>query len=167
MVRSRQNWAPPSEQAAMLRRPPSSARMAILKPSPSAPTRLASGMRQASNMTMAVGFEPRKRGAAHVGCHVNAAEAERRRLPQRVDGEDLVFIPLARERQHLLAREGASGILDRPLFLGEFEVHAATDSESALHGQSTGGGGSTTPWLRRGNHEHGVVSADAGKCSTQ
>ena len=113
------------------------------------------------------GVEPRKRGAAHVGCHVNAAEAERRRLPQRVDGEDLVFIPLARERQHLLAREGASGILDRPLFLGEFEVHAATDSESALHGQSTGGGGSTTPWLRRGNHEHGVVSADAGKCSTQ
>src|SRR5262249_23875601 len=57
MVRSRQNWAPPSEQAAMLSRPPSSALMAILNPSPSAPTRFAAGTRHASNITMVVGCE--------------------------------------------------------------------------------------------------------------
>ena len=34
MVRSRQNCAPPIEQAAMLSRPPSSPAIAILKPSP-------------------------------------------------------------------------------------------------------------------------------------
>src|SRR6266545_1869464 len=45
MVRSRQNWAPPSEQAAILRRPPSSPLLAILKPCPSAPTRFAAGTR--------------------------------------------------------------------------------------------------------------------------
>ena len=41
----------------MLTRPPSSPRMAILKPSPSAPMRLATGTRQSSNITMAVGCE--------------------------------------------------------------------------------------------------------------
>jgi hypothetical protein len=96
---------------------------------------------------------------------------------------------LARERQHLLAREGASGILDRPLFLGEFEVHAATDTGSALDRQSTGGGrqhnalgcnsprqGAATEIISSrtrdaivldGNHEHGVASADAGNWSTR
>ena len=60
MVRSRQNCAPPSEQAAMLSRPPSSPAMAILKPSPSAPIRFAAGTRQFSNITIAVGcdFQP-------------------------------------------------------------------------------------------------------------
>ena len=41
----------------MLTRPPSSPRMAILNPSPSAPIRLATGTRQASKLTTAVGCE--------------------------------------------------------------------------------------------------------------
>ena len=44
----------------MLSRPPSSPAIAILKPWPSAPSRLATGTRQFSNITMAVGcdFQP-------------------------------------------------------------------------------------------------------------
>ncbi len=44
----------------MLSRPPSSPAMAILKPSPSAPIRLATGTRQSSKFTIAVGcdFQP-------------------------------------------------------------------------------------------------------------
>ena len=44
----------------MLRRPPSSPIIAILKPSPSAPSRLATGTRQFSKITIAVGwlFQP-------------------------------------------------------------------------------------------------------------
>ncbi len=59
-VRSRQNCAPPSEQAAILRRPPSSPAMAMEKPCPSRPMRLATGTRQLSKITMAFGcdFQP-------------------------------------------------------------------------------------------------------------
>jgi len=57
---SRQARAAPSEQAAMLSRPPSRPFIAILKPSPSAPTRLATGTRASSKITIAVGwvFQP-------------------------------------------------------------------------------------------------------------
>jgi hypothetical protein len=80
-------------------------------------------------------------------------------------------------------------MFDRPLFLGQFEVHAATDSDSALDRQSTCVGrqhnalgcGSprqgaaieiTSSRTRHaivlgGNHEHGVASADAGNWSTR
>ena len=60
MVRSRQNCAPPIEQAAMLSRPPSSPAIAILKPSPSLPIRFSTGTRQFSKFTIAVGcdFQP-------------------------------------------------------------------------------------------------------------
>ncbi len=60
MVRSRQNCAPPIEQAATLSRPPSSPAIAILKPSPSLPIRFVTGTRQFSNITIAVGcdFQP-------------------------------------------------------------------------------------------------------------
>jgi hypothetical protein len=47
---------PPHLQAPMLMRPPSSADMAILKPSPSCPMRLRSGTRTPSNMTAVVGW---------------------------------------------------------------------------------------------------------------
>ena len=57
MARSRQARAAPSEQAAMLTRPPSSPRMAILNPSPSAPIRFCHGTRQPSKVTTAVGCE--------------------------------------------------------------------------------------------------------------
>jgi len=59
-VRSRQNCAPPIEQAAMLSPPPSSPATAILNPSPSLPTRFSAGTRQLSNVTIAVGcdFQP-------------------------------------------------------------------------------------------------------------
>src|SRR5882757_9789100 len=52
--------APPSEQAEMLRRPPSSPIIAIENPLPSAPSRLATGTRQSSKITIAVGwvFQP-------------------------------------------------------------------------------------------------------------
>ena len=53
---SKQARAPPSEQAPMLTRPPSSALSAILKPSPSAPSRLATGTRQSSTISIAVGW---------------------------------------------------------------------------------------------------------------
>jgi hypothetical protein len=41
----------------MFTRPPSSPRIAILKPSPSAPSRLATGTAQASRLTTQVGWE--------------------------------------------------------------------------------------------------------------
>ena len=41
----------------MFTRPPSSPRMAILKPSPSAPSRFATGTAQASKLTVQVGCE--------------------------------------------------------------------------------------------------------------
>ena len=57
---SKQVRAAPIEQAAMLMRPPSSPIMAILKPSPSSPSRLATGTRASSKITCAVGwlFQP-------------------------------------------------------------------------------------------------------------
>ena len=46
---------PPIEQAPMLSRPPSSPAIAILKPPPSTPTRLAAGTRTPSRITWRVG----------------------------------------------------------------------------------------------------------------
>src|SRR5262245_52230482 len=51
------------------------------------------------------GIETAKRGAADIFLHVNTAEAERRRLAHAVDREDLVLIPAARMRHHLVARK--------------------------------------------------------------
>ena len=78
------------------------------------------------------GIEPRQRRAADVGAHVDAAEAERGGPAKRLDREDLVLVPLAGKRHHLVAREGAGGVLDGALFLGEVEVHAATGAVSAV-----------------------------------
>src|ERR1044072_2345552 len=49
---SRQRWAPPREQAPMLRRPPSSPIIAIRKPSPSPPTRFSAGTRTRVKMAL-------------------------------------------------------------------------------------------------------------------
>ena len=69
------------------------------------------------------GVEPGQRRAADVFLDVNAAEAERRRLAQRLDREDLALVPVARMRHHLVARELPRGGLKRPLFFGEVEIH--------------------------------------------
>ena len=61
--------------------------------------------------------------AADVLPHVDAAEAEPRRLAQRLDRKDLVLVPFARKRHHLVAREGARGVLECALLVGEVEVH--------------------------------------------
>ena len=68
--------------------------------------------------------EPRERRAAEVSGYVDASEAERRGLAQRVLRKHFVFIPLAGQRHHLVTREGARGVLNGPLLLGEVEIHA-------------------------------------------
>ena len=47
------------------------------------------------------GVEPRQRRAADVVLHVDAAEAERRRLAQRLDRKGRVLVPVPRMRHHL------------------------------------------------------------------
>src|SRR6185437_3922545 len=54
---------------------------------------------------------------------VNAAETKGRRLAQRRDRKRLVFVPVARMRHHVLARELPRGRLKRALFFGEGKVH--------------------------------------------
>ena len=71
------------------------------------------------------GVEPRQRRAADVFLDVNAAEAERRRLAQRLDREGLVLVPVARMRHHFVARELPRGRLEGALFFGEGKVHGA------------------------------------------
>jgi len=71
------------------------------------------------------GIEPGQRRAADVVTHGDGAEAERRRLAQCVDRKDFAFVPFARERHHLLAREGAGDGGKRALLLGKIEVHPA------------------------------------------
>ncbi len=53
-------WAAPTEQVAMLMRPPSRPFIAILKPSPSRPSRWSAGMRTLSKLMVRVGwlFQP-------------------------------------------------------------------------------------------------------------
>ena len=69
------------------------------------------------------GVEPGQRRAADVFLDVNAAEAERRRLAQRLDRKGLVLVPVARMRHHLVAGELPRGRLEGALFFGEGEVH--------------------------------------------
>ena len=71
------------------------------------------------------GVEPRQRRAADVVLHIDAAEAERGGLAQRLDRENLVLVPVARVRHHLVARELPRGGLKRALLLGEFEIHGS------------------------------------------
>ena len=54
------------------------------------------------------GIEPRQRRAADIVLHINAAEAERRRLAQRLDREHLVLVPVARLRHHFIAGKVAA-----------------------------------------------------------
>ena len=51
------------------------------------------------------GIETAERRAADIFFHVNTAEAERRRLAQRFDRENLAFVPVARMRHHFVARK--------------------------------------------------------------
>src|SRR5262249_60154257 len=83
------------------------------------------------------GVEARQRGAADVGAHIDAAEPERSGATQRVGRKDLVLVPLTGERHHLVAREGAGGVLDGALLLGEVEIHGATVKARILRRQST------------------------------
>src|SRR5262249_7786699 len=55
--------------------------------------------------------------------YINAAEAERGGLAQRLLRKGRILIPLARIRHHLGARELPRRILNRALLFGEFEVH--------------------------------------------
>ena len=69
------------------------------------------------------GVEPRQRRAADIVLHIDAAEAERRRLAQRLDREGRVLVPVARIRHHLVAGELPRGGLEGALVFGEFEIH--------------------------------------------
>ncbi len=69
------------------------------------------------------GVEPAERRAADVLLHVDAAEAERGRLAQRLDREHFALVPVARVRHHLVARERARGGLEGALLFGEGKVH--------------------------------------------
>ena len=51
------------------------------------------------------GIETAERRAADIFLDVNTAEAEGRRLTHALDREDLVFVPVAHMRHHLLARK--------------------------------------------------------------
>ncbi len=69
------------------------------------------------------GIEPGERRAADVLLHVDAAEAERRRLAQRLDRKGFVLVPVARMRHQRVAGELPSGRLEGVLLLGEVEIH--------------------------------------------
>src|SRR2546430_1476089 len=117
----------------MLRRPPSSPIIAIAKPSPSAPSRLATGTRQSSKMTIAVdhpgrhvvdreigggrgasggqfledqrGIEPREAAAAELIPDIDPGKAERRRLAQSLDRKFLPCVPARRVWEPFVAGE--------------------------------------------------------------
>ena len=44
-------------------------------------------------------------------------------LAQGVRREHFLLVPLAGQRHHLVMREGAGGVLDGALLLGELEIH--------------------------------------------
>ena len=69
------------------------------------------------------GVEPRQIRAADIVLHIDAAEAERGRLAQRLDRKRLVLVPVARMRHHLVAGELPRGGLKGALVLGELEIH--------------------------------------------
>ena len=69
------------------------------------------------------GVEPRQSRAADVVLHIDAAEAERRGLAQRLDREGLVLVPVARMRHHLVAGELPRGGLEGALVFGQLEIH--------------------------------------------
>ena len=63
------------------------------------------------------GIEPRQSRAADIVLHIDAAEAERGGLAQRLDREYLALVPVARVRHHLVARELPGGGLKGALVL--------------------------------------------------
>ena len=67
--------------------------------------------------------EPGERRAAEVSGDVDAAEAERRGLAQRVRREYFLLVPLAGQRHYLAMGKGAGGVLDGALLLAELEIH--------------------------------------------
>src|SRR5262245_37172234 len=69
------------------------------------------------------GVEIVERRAAHVRAHVEAAEAERRRLAQGLGWKDLVLVPRPRMRHHLGLRELPRGVLERALLVVEGKFH--------------------------------------------
>ena len=74
------------------------------------------------------GVEPAERRAADVFLHINAAEAERGRLAQRLDREGLGLVPIPRERHHLVAGKLPRGGLEGALLFAEFEIHCPAPS---------------------------------------
>ena len=82
----------------MLMRPPSSPIIAILKPSPSAPSRLATGTRQFSNITIAVGwlFQP---------SFFSLRPKERPGVPFSTRMQEMPLAPVAARAQHAAHRD--------------------------------------------------------------
>ena len=72
-------------------------------------------------------IEPRQARAADIVAHIDAAEAQRRRLAQHLLGEDLLGIPPRGLRQHAFGRELPCRIAEGLLVLGEREIHARAD----------------------------------------
>ena len=68
--------------------------------------------------------EPREPAAADIVPHIDAAEAQRRRLAQGLDREDLLGVPARRLGQHALGRELPRRVAKRLLVFGEVKVHA-------------------------------------------
>ncbi len=63
--------------------------------------------------------------AADILAHIDAGKAERRRLAQRLDGENTRLVPVAGIRAELARREVPRHLLYRPLVLGKLEIHSA------------------------------------------
>ena len=63
------------------------------------------------------GIEPRQAGAAHVLAHIEAAEAERRRLAQRFGGKSLVLVPSRARTASSRRARSARGRLERRVVL--------------------------------------------------
>ena len=100
----------------------------------------------ASSSKMIVASSRVSARAADVVLHIDAAEAERRRLAQRLDREDFVLVPFARLRHHLVAGELPRGGLEGALVLGELEIHHSTDRKAPAR---VNGGGASRPHAGR------------------
>ena len=71
------------------------------------------------------GVESRKARTADIFADIDPGEAQRGRGAQRFDREVLLLVPAGGVRRQLGFGEGAGRVLDRPLVLGEGEIHLA------------------------------------------
>ena len=86
----------------------------------------------------------REAGTPHVLAHIDAGEAEGRRLAQCHLGENLLLVPVAGIGRHLGGGEIARHLLKRALLLGKLEIHATPrPSRSPSRSRADHSGGRT------------------------